>query len=131
MSPVAAFVVMHVPAPDPLAMTLPASHPAVAESLRVFWGLLLMHVGVMGICGIVGYTRLLRLLRSSGKTASRAGSLFAIWTLTTGFTGCEVSWLLSPFLCKPTFPPHVVARTYFDGNFYEHMFTAVARVSGR
>lgn len=128
LSPISAFVVMHAPAPDPLAMTLPSGNPAVVESMRVFRALLLFHVGVMGACGLVGYGRLFRFLRTCGRTKEHAASLLVIWTLITGFTGCEISWLLSPFLCKPTFPPHVVTRTYFDGNFYEHMFAAVSQV---
>ena len=47
------------------------------------------------------------------------------WLLVSGFAGCELSWLFSPFICKPNFPPHLITRTYWEGNFYEQLYRAV------
>ena len=125
LSPVVLFFVLQVPPPDPRALGLPTEHPDVAASMRVFWLLLLPHVAVIGFAGLVGNIRLYRLLREAVPSRPLALRVMAAWIIVTGFVGCELSWLFSPFLCKPTFPPHFFARTYFEGNFYEHIYHAL------
>lgn len=47
------------------------------------------------------------------------------WISVAGFVGCEISWLLSPFLCKPTQQPHIIPKEYFQENFYERVWRAI------
>lgn len=125
MAPVAAFWVLQVPPPDPAAVGLPATHATVVRSMHVFRQLLLVHVAVIGFAGIVGNVRLLRLLRHALPTRALADRILCVWLAVTGFVGCELAWLLSPFLCKPNYPPHLVARMYHQGNFYEQVYHAL------
>jgi len=125
LAPVVAFLAMQAPPPDPVAVGLPAAHPIVARSMHVFRQLLILHVAAIGFAGTVGNYRLLRLLRHVAPTRALATRILLVWLAVTGFVGCELSWLFSPFLCKPNFPPHIVARTYHQGNFYEQVYHAV------
>lgn len=128
LSPVSAYVALVVPPPDPRTEGLPLDDARVVASMRVFWRLLLVHVTAMGFAGAAGYLRLYRMLAMHEGTRRKAAALVVVWTLVTGFAGCEIAWLFSPFLCKPNFPPHMVSRMYRQGNFYEHMFKAVRQV---
>jgi len=58
-----------------------------------------------------------------------ASRLMIVWIFVMGLAGCELSWLLSPFLCKPTQEPHIVPREYFQQNFYERVWYAINEVT--
>jgi len=122
LSPIVIFFVLQATSPDPAVVGLPFDDPAVAASKRVYWMLLLTHVGVIGMSGIVGNIRLYHLLRILTGTHKMALRLLAVWIAVAGFVGCELSWLLSPFLCKPTQLPHVIPKEYFHENFYERVW---------
>lgn len=125
MSPVVLFFLLQAPSPDPTVLGLSFDHSAVAASRHVYWMLLLIHVGIIGVAGIVGNIRLYLLLRILTGTRRMALYLLVIWISVAGFVGCELSWLLSPFLCKPTQPPHIIPKEYFQENFYERVWHAL------
>jgi hypothetical protein len=126
VSPVVGFLVLQAPSPPPAAQGLSEQHPAALAAMRVYWRILLVHVGAIGFAGLIGNLRLYHLLAQlcSRRVAVR---LLATWILITGFVGCQLSWLLSPFLCKPTQPPHIIAREYFQENFYERVWRAISQ----
>ena len=126
-SPVALFLVINLPSPDPSILGLPFSDPLVARSAATYWLLLLGHVAVIGAAGIAGNIRLYRLLR--GLTPKKmALGLLLTWIVVIGFVGCQLSWLFSPFLCKPTQLPHIFPKEYFQENFYERVLRAIVAV---
>jgi hypothetical protein len=125
LAPPALYFALQVQSPHDGLVGLPTTEPAVAPSMATFRALLLMHIAFIAVAGIAGYLRLLRLVRSLTDTPARAGRVLTAWIMASGFVGCELSWLFSPFVCKPNFPPHILARTYFEGNFYEHVFHAI------
>ena len=59
------------------------------------------------------------------NSAAQAARLLVVWLLIVGFVGCQLSWLFSPFLCHPSFEPHIVARFYFKYNFYEYVWMSL------
>jgi hypothetical protein len=124
-APIAVFLVLQLPAPLPAALGQVASHPAVQASMAIFWPLLLGHIAMIAIAGTIGCLRLHAVLKMAAPTPRGAARLLAAWMLVTGFVGGELSWLLSPYLCKPDFSPHVIARTFHEGNFYEQLYRAV------
>lgn len=128
LSPVALFVVLHAPAPDPAALGRDAADPIAIRAMEPFWDLLLMHVLVIGAAGVAGNLRLYELLTAVLGNGRLAGRILAVWICISGFVGCELSWLLSPFLCKPNYPTHFITRTYFDGNFYEQVWRALVNI---
>jgi hypothetical protein len=125
LSPVALYFVLQVPPCRQGLDSLPAPASALAPAMHVFRRLLLLHVACIGLAGLLGNLRLYQLLRLRLPDRAMARQILAIWILVSGFVGCELSWLFSPFLCKPNFPAHVFARSYFEGNFYEHVYHAV------
>ncbi len=126
-SPVALFLVTNMPSPDPAILGFQFNDPLVARSAATYWLLLLGHVAVIGIAGIAGNIRLYRLLRSL-TTKKMALSLLLTWIIVIGFVGCQLSWLFSPFLCKPTQLPHIFPKEYFQENFYERVLRAIEAV---
>lgn len=126
LAPVAAFFVQQAPPPGPGIVGLPSRDPAVAPSMRTFHALLLLHVFLIGVAGLIGNLRLYRVLRAAIAQRDLARRVMLAWIAVCGFAGCEMAWLFSPFLCKPNYPPHVLAREYFQGNFYEHVYRALA-----
>lgn len=125
LAPVIFFFTLQVPPPDPDVVGLPTLHPAVGPSLRVFKNLLLIHIAAISFAGLFGNLRLYALLKKLTPRLAVARRILFAWLLVCGFVGCELSWLFSPFICKPNFPPHLLARTYWEGNFYEHLYRAV------
>ena len=125
LSPVMLFMVAQMPGPDPAAMGRTASDPEVMESMEMFWRILLMHVGVIGAAGVIGNLRLYELLKQLTGKPSLSVRILVVWICISGFVGCELSWLLSPFLCKPNYEAHFITRTYFQGNFYEQVWRAL------
>ena len=91
---------------------------------------LLTHVSVIGVCGILGNIQLFRILCRLLATRRMAARVLAVWLATSGFVGCELSWLLSPFMCEPVSPPHIVARLYAETNFYEYTWRALRTLLG-
>ncbi|MFC1499151.1 hypothetical protein ACFLS1_11885 [Verrucomicrobiota bacterium] len=125
VSPVILFFVLQIPSPDPSVVGLSFNHPAVDASKHMYWVLLLTHVSVIGVSGIAGNIRLYHLLKVLTGTRRMALYLMSIWISVAGFAGCQLSWLLSPFLCKPTQLPHIVPKEYFQENFYERVWRAI------
>jgi len=128
LSPVALFIIAQMPGPDPAAVGRSWGDPVVMESMAMFWRILLMHVSLIGAACVIGNLRLYQLLKRLTGDARLSVRVLATWLCISGFVGCELSWLLSPFLCKPNFPAHFITRTYFQGNFYEQIWRALWRL---
>lgn len=115
LSPVAVFFVMQLPSPPSTV------GPVSRDFTPVYGTLMIAHVAVIGIAGLAGNIRLYQLLKSL-TSAAMSRKLLTIWLIITGFAGCQLSWLFSPFLCKPDLPAHFLPQEYFCENFYERIF---------
>ncbi len=112
LSPVALFVVTQVP-----------DHTA-PSAMIVYRTLLTLHAGVIGACGIVGNVRLYKLLGLLTGSRALAGRVLAAWILVSGFAGCQLSWLMSPYLARPDMPVPFFNPNAFSSNFYEYLWRA-------
>lgn len=114
IAPVALLFVLGVPGPG---------HPSATpeELYRTAEYVLLFHTIVIGACGIAGNLRLFRMLRLLSPSPSIARNVFASWILVDGFVGTQLSWILRPFLCKPTLEPEFLRRDALAGNFFEEL----------
>jgi len=122
-SPIVAFFVLQLRAPGSLS-------PVPDRGLmRVYSLLIPLHVTVVAAAGIVGNLRVLNLLVFLTGSKRTAWRVLVAWLLVIGFVGCELSWLFSPFLCKPTYAPHVFSREYFQQNFYERIWQCVGEMN--
>jgi len=118
-APVALLFVCGVPGPG---------HPTAtpAELYRTAEYVLLFHTVVIGACGVAGNLRLLRLLDRLAPAPGIARRVFGSWLLVDGLVGTQLSWILRPFLCKPTLEPEFVRKDALAGNFFEEL----ARILG-
>jgi hypothetical protein len=110
LSPVALFFVVQAPA---------STGPGAMVAYRF---LLPAHTAMIGICGIVGNVRAYRLLKGIPSAAPVAGRVLLSWIGVSGLTGCELSWLLSPFLCRPGRSISFFNPDAFTGNFFEYLW---------
>lgn len=119
IAPVALLFVLGVPGPG---------HPTATpeELYRTAEYVLLFHTIVIGACGIAGNLRLFRLLKRLAPAPGIARRVFASWLLVDGLVGTQLSWILRPFLCKPTLEPEFVRKDALAGNFFEEL----ARILG-
>jgi len=125
LSPVVWFLVSAAPPPDPAVLGLDSHGVGASRSMGVYRVILVSHVAIIGACGIAGNARLYRMIRAVTGSGAMAGRLLLAWILVSGFVGCELSWLLSPYLCNPVTPPHIVNQQYFESNFYEYVYHAL------
>ncbi len=114
LSPVALFFACQAPPPD-----LPGA-------LSTYRMLLPAHTALIGLCGIIGNIRAYRLLTAIPRAAPVAGRVLLSWIAVSGLTGCELSWVLSPFLAKPGLAVPFINPDAFNGNFFEYLWRAAA-----
>lgn len=114
LAPVALLFVLGVPGPG---------HPTATpeELYRTAEYVLLFHTVVIGACGVAGNFRLFRLLRRLTPSPAIARRVFVSWLVVDGLVGTQLSWILRPFLCKPTLEPEFVRQDALSGNFFEEL----------
>ena len=123
-SPILLFLIAQLPSPGTAYLEFALTDRAADSITSVYWWLLIAHVSVIGAAGIAGNLKLYRLLVALEIRKRLTIALMIAWMGVSGFVGCELSWLLSPFLCDPTIEPHFVQQGYFEENFYERMWRA-------
>lgn len=118
LSPITFFMTLNTP---PLA----SGHAALSHSFT-----LLAHVFIIAFAGVMGNVCLFRLLlHICGKTATARKVLFA-WLAGNMFLGCQLSWIMRPFIGSPGLPVEFLRANAFQGNFYESVFQSLARLIG-
>jgi hypothetical protein len=85
---------------------------------------LVSHVLIIAFAGITANVRLLWLLRHLGGSRAVARRILAAWLTGNMFLGCQLSWLLRPFIGSPGLPVEFFRSDAFQGNFYESTFRA-------
>ena len=107
---------------------VPDNIQGAAEISRTYWSLLLCMTGGIGAAGLTGFSVLFRFLRTITGSRQLAARMLAIWVAVTGFTGTQISWLLSPFICRPDFDVTFLNPQAFESNFYEQVWAALLAV---
>ena len=87
--------------------------------------ILLTHILVLALAGFGGNAALLQGLRRIVRPRCPATPLFAAWLAAFAFVGCQLSWILRPFIGSPFFPVEFLRPDALDRNFYEFVFTEV------
>ena len=86
--------------------------------------LLCSHTAVVGLAGLTGYWRLHRLLVMLTGDAAVASRVLWSWIAAAALAGTQLSWLLSPFLCRPDVPVTFFNPLAFESNFFEYLWAA-------
>jgi len=87
--------------------------------------ILMTHIVILALAGFGGNAALLQGLRRLVKPTCSASSLFWVWLAAFAFVGCQLSWILRPFVGSPFFPVAFMRPDALDRNFYEFIFTEV------
>ena len=100
------------------------SGPGSPGAMGHYRVLLCAHTAVVGLCGLGGYWRLYRLLDELIEDSSVAKRVLAAWIGAAFLAGSQLSWLLSPFLCRPDAPVTFFNPLAFQSNFFEYLWAA-------
>ncbi|HEV3006638.1 MAG TPA: hypothetical protein VGX78_19360 [Pirellulales bacterium] len=112
LAPVAAF----------LAVACPPPRPSDDLSHNV---LLLAHVAFVACAGVYGNGTVLRGLARVCRPGTRITRLYLSWLATNALVGCQLAWILRPFLGSPNYPVAFLRSDALDGNFFEFVFVTI------
>lgn len=87
--------------------------------------ILITHIIILSLAGFGGNVVLLKGLRRVVRPHCSADLLFALWVIAFAFVGCQLSWILRPFVGSPFYPVAWLRPDCLDRNFYEFVFTEV------
>jgi hypothetical protein len=87
--------------------------------------ILITHICVLALAGVGGNMALLKGLRHIVTPRCPTGWLFLTWLTAFAFVGCQMSWILRPFVGSPFYPVAFMRSDCLDRNFYEFVFTEV------
>jgi hypothetical protein len=88
-------------------------------------GILMTHILLLSLTGIAGNAALLQGLRRMVRPACPVSLLFLFWLAAFAFVGCQLSWILRPFIGSPFFPVAFLRPDALDRNFYEFVCAEV------
>ena len=77
--------------------------------------ILLLHVGVIAFAGVVAHGRLYRYLKTLCATPRIASSVLTAWLAGNLFLGCQLSWILRPFIGSPGLAVEFLRADAFAG----------------
>jgi len=102
------------------------SYAGTHDELRYSHNLILMtHIFILAIAGVAGNASLLKGLRRVVSERCPVHALFMFWLTAFAFVGCQLSWILRPFVGSPFYPVAFMRPDCLDRNFYEFVFTEV------
>lgn len=87
--------------------------------------MLVTHIGVLAVAGFGGNAALRQGLRRSVRVTCPVGRLFAAWILCFAFVGCQLAWMLRPFVGSPFYPVAFLRADALERNFYEFVLGEV------
>jgi len=87
--------------------------------------ILITHITILGLAGIAGNIALLKGLRSVVRSQCPVNVLFVLWVSAFTFVGCQMSWILRPFVGSPFYPVAFMRSDALQRNFYEFVFSEV------
>jgi hypothetical protein len=87
--------------------------------------ILMTHIFILALAGLAGNAALFKGLRRVVRARCPAGGVFVCWVTAFAFVGCQMSWILRPFVGSPFFPVAFMRPDCLDRNFYEFVFTEV------
>jgi len=87
--------------------------------------ILMTHISVLAIAGVIGNGALLTGLKEVVKPRCSVNALFFLWIVAFAIVGCQISWILRPFVGSPFYPVAFMRADCLDRNFYEFVFMEV------
>ncbi len=123
---VAAFLLLSL-APVALFFTLTsaAADGSPAELQFTHNCLLVTHISLIALAGAAGNMSLLRGLRRLVPPGCALTPIYLGWVVAFAGVGCQLSWMLRPFVGSPFYPVAFMRPDALDRNFYEFVFGEV------
>ena len=84
--------------------------------------ILLTHVTILAIAGVAGNASLFNGLRATVRPQCPTAALFAAWIALFAIVGCQLSWILRPFVGNPFAEVAFLRDDALRGNFFEFVF---------
>jgi hypothetical protein len=111
----------------PLMLFLWWSIPAIgtAHSLIGQNITLLAHVVVIAFAGYMANRRLWQLLKRLTGSSSRANAVLVAWLAGNLLLGTQITWILRPWIGRPSSPVRFFSPEPLRGNFFEAVWYAV------
>jgi len=116
LSPITLFMILNTP-------PLESAHASLSHNFT-----LIIHVFIIAFAGISANICLFRLLLYFCKEFSTACKVLFCWLLGNMFLGCQLSWIMRPFVGCPTLPIEFFRSDAFNGNFYESVFRSLCNL---
>ncbi len=120
-----ASVLLGALSPILLFFVIQGPSPGSGSAKSVYTVLLVVNTALVGLCGIIANIRLYRLLKALTSSQAIATRVLTSWILVSGFVGCQLSWIISPFLAKPGVAIPFLNPDAFNGNFFEYLWQAI------
>jgi len=89
---------------------------------------LVTHVVLIAFAGITANTALYRLLVEWGGSRATGARILGAWLTGNMFLGCQLSWIMRPFVGSPGLPVEFFRSDAFRGNFYETTLRALVNL---
>jgi hypothetical protein len=87
--------------------------------------ILVTHILAIACAGVAGNVALFKGLRQVVPPRCPGFALFAAWVGMYAFVGCQMSWILRPFVGSPFYPVVFMRPDCLQRNFYEFVFTEI------
>jgi hypothetical protein len=89
---------------------------------------LVAHVFIIAFAGVMSNVRLLWLLADLSSSRIVARRILWAWLAFNMFVGCQLSWVMRPFIGSPRLPVEFLREDAFRGNFYETTLRALTNL---
>jgi hypothetical protein len=88
-------------------------------------GLLLTHIVLIAFAGVAGNAALRQGLREVVAPGCSPRRVYASWLLSFALVGCQLSWILRPFVGSPFYEVQFMRPNALERNFFEFVFGEV------
>jgi hypothetical protein len=103
-----------------------ASYEGTHDELRLTHNYLLMtHIILIAFAGVAGNAALRQGLRHVVAPTCSISKIYWSWLLSFAIVGCQLSWILRPFIGSPFYGIEFMRPDALERNFFEFIFTDV------
>ncbi len=88
----------------------------------------IMHVLLISVAGSIANIRLYKLLHKNLNRMIASGVLVA-WLAGNMFLGCQISWILRPFIGSPNLQIQFLRPNPLEGNFYIDVYNKIKAIA--
>lgn len=91
--------------------------------------LTLIHVLFIAIAGIIANLRLLHILKKHMNSKFLAKTVLITWLAGNMVLGCQISWILRPFIGSPNLAIQFIRPKPLEGNFYIDVYNKLISIT--